>query len=161
MTITLKEKELTAVGISIAAGCKPCTHFHVRKAREADASTAEIKQAIADALFVRRGAADIMETYGLAELGEQHPAAEAERLNSADRMRELVCIGAAFGVNCVSTLRVHLDAAERVGISHEDVDTVVKLSVFIKGKAASHVERLAESVKKPEAVYEKELSACC
>jgi len=161
MTITLKEKELTAVGISIAAGCKPCTHYHVRKAREADASTVEIKQAIADALLLRRAAADIMETHGLAELGEQQPAAEAVQLDTADRVRELVCIGAAYGVNCVSSLQVHLDAAERVGISRDDVDTVVKLSAFIKGKAASHVERLAESVKKPEMVYEKEVSACC
>jgi hypothetical protein len=33
--------------------------------------------------------------------------------------------------------------------------------VMEKGKAASHVEHLAESVKKPEIVYENEVSACC
>ena len=31
-----------------------------------------------------------------------------------------------------------------MGISHDDITTVVKLSAFIKGKAASHVEHLAE-----------------
>jgi AhpD family alkylhydroperoxidase len=49
-----KEKELAAVGISIAAGCKPCTDFHVKKAREVGASEAEIKQSMSDAVSVRR-----------------------------------------------------------------------------------------------------------
>jgi hypothetical protein len=48
-----------------------------------------------------------------------------------------------------------------VGISHDEITTIVKLSAFIKGKAASHVEHLAESLDKPEAAYEKAVSACC
>ena len=161
MTITSKEKELAAVGISIAAGCKPCTDFHVKKARESGGSDAEIKQAISDALSVRRTATDIMAAYGLAHLGGPKPARVAEPEGATNRVRELVCIGAAFGVNCVSSLKVHLDAAERAGISHEEITTIIKLSAFIKGKAASHVEHLAESLKKPDAVYEQQVSACC
>ena len=41
---------------------------------------------------------------------------DPERIGKTDRVRELVCIGAAFGVNCVSTLKVHLEAAESVGM---------------------------------------------
>ncbi len=158
MAITPKEKELAAVGISIAAGCKPCTDFHVRKVRELGASDAEIQQAMTEALSVRRAAADVMEAYGLARLEGREPAEDLQRTNGADRVKELVCIGAAFGVNCVSSLRIHLDSAERVGISHDDIGTIVKLSAFIKGKAASHVERLAE---KPEVAYGQQVSACC
>lgn len=163
MAITLKEKELAAVGIAVAAGCKPCTDFHVKKVREAGASDAEIKQAMTYAFAVRRGATDIMEAHGLAHLGEREtePAFRPERVDTPDRMKELVCIGAAFGVNCVSSLKTHLEAAMSVGVSHEEIATIVKLSAFIKGKAASHVEHLAESLEKPEAAYEKEVSACC
>ena len=161
MSITAKEKELAAVGISVAAGCKPCTDFHLRKVRESGASDAEIKQAISHALSVRRSATDIMETYGLAHLEGRKPASDLEHASTTDRVHELVCVGAAFGVNCVSSLKVHLDAAERAGISHEEIAMIVKLSAFIKGKAASHVEHLAESLKKPEVVYEQEVSACC
>lgn len=57
--------------------------------------------------------------------------------------------------------KIHLEAAERAGISHEDIGTIVKLSAFIKGKAASHVEHLAESLDKPEVAYGQEVSACC
>ena len=47
MTLRLKEKELAAVGV--VTGCKPCTDYHVKAAREARASDEEIKQAVADA----------------------------------------------------------------------------------------------------------------
>ena len=161
MTITSKEKELAAVGISIAAGCKPCTDFHVKKVRELGASNAEIKQAMSDALSVRRGATDIMEAYGFAHLGGPKPTEGSERVGATDRVKELVRIGAAFGVNCVSSMKIHLEAAESAGISHDDISAIVKLSAFIKGKAASHVERLAESLEKPEAAYGQEVSACC
>ena len=161
MTITTKEKELAAVGMSVATGCKPCTDFHVKAARKSGASDAEIKQAISDALAVRRGATEIMEAYGLAHLGERRPEVGPDHTGTTDRVKELVCIGAAFGVNCVSSLKAHLDAAESVGISHDEIAMIVKLSAFIRGKAASHVEHLAESLDKPEAAYEKAVSACC
>jgi AhpD family alkylhydroperoxidase len=161
MAITQKEKELAAVGISVATGCKPCTDFHVKKVREVGASDSEINQAMADAFFVRRSATEMMEAYGLARIGNNNPPSEPEASGKTDRVKELVCIGAAFGVNCVSSLKTHLQAAERVGISHEDIGTIVKLSAFIKGKASSHVEHLAESLEKPETVYEKAVSACC
>lgn len=161
MAITPKEKELAAVGISLAAGCMPCTDVHVRKARESGASDEEIKQAMNDALSVRRGAADIMEAYGFAHLGGRKPADDSTHAETADRVKELVCIGAAFGVNCVTCLKTHLEAAERAGISHDEITMIVKLSEFIKGKAASHVQHLAESLEKSEEVYEQEVSACC
>lgn len=161
MAITSKEKELAAVGISIAAGCKPCTDFHVKKVREFGASDAEIRQAIDDALSVRRGAADIMEAYGFALLQARNSAEDLPQAGTTERVKELVCIGAAFGVNCVSSLKTHLEAAERAGVSHEDIGTIVKLSAFIKGKAASHVEHLAENLDKPEVTYGQQVGACC
>ena len=161
MAITPKEKELAAVGMSVATGCKPCTDFHVKAARTSGATDTEIRQAMSDALAVRRDAAEIMEAYGLTRLGEGRPGVDPDRIGTTTRVKELVCIGAAFGVNCVSTLKAHLEAAESVGISHDEITTIVKLSAFIKGKAASHVEHLAESLEKPEAAYEKAVSACC
>jgi AhpD family alkylhydroperoxidase len=161
VTITPMEKELAAVGMSVATGCKPCTDFHVKAARKSGASEEEIKQAMTDAFAVRRGATEIMEAFGLAHFPGSKPAFDPERVGKTDRVKELVCIGAAFGVNCVSTLKAHLEAAESVGISHDEITTIAKLSAFIKGKAASHVEHLVESLDKPEAAYEKAVTACC
>jgi len=56
----------------------------------------------------------------------------------------VVFIGAAFGLNCVSSLKHHLDASKTVGVTQEEATEVAKLAVFVKQKAASHVERIFE-----------------
>ncbi len=65
-----------------------------------------------------------------------------------NRVRELVSVGAAFGVNCTSNLKEHLVAAETVGISQEEVAEIAKLAAFIKERAASHVGRLVRTPEK-------------
>jgi len=145
MTITTKEKELAAVGISVASGCEPCTNYHVKAVREAGASDEEIKQAVADALRVRKSATDFMKTHALALLGQEGSHCHTNSPGSVNRVRELVSVGAAFGVNCTSNLKEHLAAAETVGISQEEVVEIAKLAAFIKERAASHVERLVRT----------------
>ena len=142
MAITSTEKELAAVGISVASGCKPCTNYHVKAAREADASDEDIKQAMIDALAIRRIATEMMQRHALSRLGEAEPHDSSEEMGETNRTRELVFIGAAFGVNCVSSLKHHLDASKTVGITQEEAAEVAKLAVFVKQKAASHVERI-------------------
>ena len=145
MAITAKEKELAAVGISVASGCKPCTNYHVKAAYEAGASNQEMKQAVADALSVRKSATDFMEAHALARLGQEGSHRHADGPDPLNRVRELVSVGAAFVVNCTSNLKEHLAAAETVGISQEEVAEIVKLAAFIKERAASHVERLVRT----------------
>jgi AhpD family alkylhydroperoxidase len=141
MAITVKEKELTAVAISVATGCKPCTDYHVKAVREAGASDDEIRQAVADALSVRQSATAIMARHALAHLGKVGAETENQATEQTDRIKTLVAIGAAFGVNCVSNLEEHLATAEAVGISQEDIVKVTRLAAYIKKRAASHVER--------------------
>ena len=143
MALRLKEKELAAVGISVVTGCKPCTDYHVKAAREARASDEEIKQAVADALAVRRSATEIMKDYALAKLGAEAHGSDGGGADETNRVKELVSVGAAFGVNCVLSLEQHLTAAANAGVSQEEIAKIVRLAAFIKGRAASHVERLA------------------
>ena len=147
MAITVKEKELAAVGISVASGCKPCMNYHVKAVREAGASDEEIKQAVAVALSVRESATDIMKAHALTRLGQEGSHSHAEGPGSMNRVRELVSVGAAFGVNCTSNLKQHLAAAETVGISQVELKEIAKLAAFIKERAASHVERLVGTPK--------------
>ncbi len=48
-----KEKELVAVGASVAAGCIPCTRYHIEEVRATGATTDEITHAIEAALCVK------------------------------------------------------------------------------------------------------------
>ena len=151
MAIIPKEKELVAVGISVAAGCKPCTDHHVTVARKARASDAEIRQAVATALAVRRRTAEIMEAHASTHFGEDWPLSVQHLIGESTRMMELVSVGAAFAVNCVSSLEKHLAAAETAGVSQEEISQIVKLAAFIKVRAASHVERLVGMAKEEAA----------
>ena len=142
MPITPKERELTAVGVSVASGCKPCTNYHIKAARESGASDDEIRQAVTDALRVRSRATGMMESHALSRLGEAEQQDSAVISGDTNRVKELISVGAAFGVNCVSSLKIHIAAAETVGVSQEELAEIVKLAAFVKKRAASHVERL-------------------
>ncbi len=52
-------------------------------------------------------------------------------------MTELVSVAAAFTVSCTSSLDKHLAAARSVGVSDDEIQEVVDLARFIKGKADS------------------------
>ena len=159
MTLSAKEKELVAVGVSVAAGCKPCTNYHVKEVRKTGADDKEILQAVEDALEVRRAAVDVMENHALHQLGQLGAGGteeESEKVEAPERIRQLVRIGAAFAVNCPSSLNRHLTAGAACAISQEEAKAVAKLTTFIRGKAISHVEKLipveeqTETEKEPE-----------
>ena len=147
MAVNPKEKELTAVGISVAAGCKPCTNYHVKEACQTGASDEEMKRAAVAALDVREGATGIMRFHVLARLGEGgdggDPGGDSGGAGETDRIKVLVSVGAAFAVNCTSSLKKHLAAAESLGISPDDIAEIVELAAFIKGMAVHHAERAA------------------
>lgn len=142
MTLRLKERELVAVGASVAAGCKPCTDYHFKAARKAKLTDREIRQAIDDAMCVRQNALEVMKAYGLHHLGETEQADDCGCNEPTTRIKELVSIAAAFAVNCTANLERHLAAANTLDVSSEEIQDVIKLAGFIKGKAASHVEKM-------------------
>ena len=69
MTITTKEKELAAVGISVAAGYRPCLDCNFKAVGRAGASDDEIRSAMLDGAAVRAAASQIMADFALAHLG--------------------------------------------------------------------------------------------
>jgi len=137
MPLSAKERELVAVGISLAAGCKTCTNFHFKKVRGAGASDEEIEQAMTDAIAVRDKAKRIMEWHGLRLLGLGKARDDEDASLETNRMTELVSVGAAFAVNCTSSLEKHLAAARDIGVADDEIEAVLDLSRFIKGKADS------------------------
>ncbi len=146
MSLNFKEKELVAVGASVAAGCKPCTNYHFKKVQEAGAFDEEIKQAISDATSMRDSAKRIMEAHALKHLGIVEDVDENDGSENTTRIKELVSVASAFAVNCTSNLEKHIALAQNVGISDSEIKSVLELALFIKGKASSHVDRIAERI---------------
>lgn len=140
MAWTDKEKELVSVGISVAAGCRPCTKYHFKHAREL-ASDDEIRLAIDAAISVRKQAAVNMESFAITNLvsgGE----GDSKSIQGDDRIGVMVRLGAAYAVNSTADLEIQLQAADSIGISGDELQAIAKLAGFIRGKAISHVEKL-------------------
>jgi 4-carboxymuconolactone decarboxylase len=52
--LTLRDRELVALGAALAANCIPCVEFHIPKAREAGISDAELSEVLTLADKVRQ-----------------------------------------------------------------------------------------------------------
>lgn len=53
-TLSLRDRELVALGAALASNCVPCIEFHVPAARKAGLSDAEIAEAVAVADRIRQ-----------------------------------------------------------------------------------------------------------
>jgi len=138
-----KEKELFAVGTSVAAGCKPCTDYHFKKALEAGATNEEITLAMTIAVSVRQSATENMEAFALSHLNPDLDIPDPAKLPQHTRIGALAAVGAAFAVNSTSDLGAHLDVARATGISDDELKAALKLAAFIKKMGASHVVKMA------------------
>lgn len=158
--LTQKEKELVAVGASIAAGCQPCATHHFKAVRQAGATEAEIRQAVADALCVRNSATKIMT--GLAEkhLGNGL-AVEEPCWSSKPLIGELVSIGAALAVNCTTNLEIHLRAARTVGATGRQIQTALGVARAIKKAAEQKAEAITTPVAELAGFVEAESDGGC
>ena len=68
MTVSPKKKEMVAVGISVAGGCKPYTDHHVTVARKARATDEDIRQIVKLAVFIKgRAASHVEKLVGVSE----------------------------------------------------------------------------------------------
>ena len=58
--LTLKQKELIALAVSLGAGCEPCYETHLEKAKKLGNTDEEIREAIAVAELVAAGKVRMM-----------------------------------------------------------------------------------------------------
>ncbi len=144
MSLSFKEKELVNIGASVATGCKPCTDYHFKKVRESSATDEEIKRAISDAVAVRDVAREIIASHGLKHLGVVSEEEKGPCAGPTTRIKELVSVGAAFAVNCTTCLGRHIAVSRTVGITDDEIDSVLDAALFIKGEAAHYVGRIAK-----------------
>lgn len=132
--VTALDKELVAVAISVAAGCRPCTTHHLGAARKVGASEPALEKAIAAAVAVRTGATEGMRRHALGLEAE----AEGCGCGAADLWEELASLGASLAVNCTRNIDEHLATARRLGATAEDLEMVFASVESIRARAISH-----------------------
>jgi AhpD family alkylhydroperoxidase len=139
--LTRKEKGLISVGASVAAGCQPCTAFHIRAALEAGASEVEIRQSVEVALRVREDAVAIMAGVAAKHLGAAQPE-DNQLAYSKSTIDELVALSAAFAINCTTSLTYHINAAQLTEATEQQIQIALGISRSIKKTAARQVEAM-------------------
>lgn len=136
MPMTNLEKELVALAISVAAGCRPCVTHHLVEVRKAGADDNAIEQAVAGAVCVRKAATEGMRRHALGLV----PVNGGCGCAASDPLVELIALGAALSVNCTAETDKHLTAARSLGVSQDQLDEVFALAAMIRSKAIGHAE---------------------
>ena len=122
--------------------------YHLKKVREAGASLEEIEKAIHDAIAVRDIAQSISEHHGLERLGIAKELNGLQTISETSRITELVSIGAAFAVNCTSSLEKFITSSKKLGITDAEIQSILDSAMFIKDEAAHYVEQIGKIKKK-------------
>jgi AhpD family alkylhydroperoxidase len=156
--LSYKEKELVAIGVAVAAGCIPCTQYHMNAVTEAGATKDEITNAIDAALCVKGSTTGIMQKVAYAALGMPTEDPASCCAGPTDRVKELVSIGAAVAVNCPTNFRKHVEAGCAVGVQDDEIHLVVGIAKMIRGKAIENVDTAAASV---SASPHPQTESCC
>jgi AhpD family alkylhydroperoxidase len=137
-----EEKCLVGLGASVAAGCQPCTSYHVKTGRDAGVSELGIRLAVEAALAARASATQDMARYAEAEQGSI-PVVEAGFRADRKRLVALISVSAAFAANCVAEVEVQAREARAQGADDAQILAALALGRRVAQAAASKVEAAA------------------
>jgi AhpD family alkylhydroperoxidase len=129
--LTEKEKELIAIGASVAAGCQPCTEYHVKAARSAGVCDRSLTLAVETALAVRQSATRTMDEWAEQCQGARPQLDDGFRVEKR-LVAELTAVAAAFAVNSVPDLRARLQSACECGATAEQIRSAIATAGAIK-----------------------------
>ncbi len=162
-TLSLKDRELIALGASVAATCQPCTVYHVKAAREAGLAETEIREAVNTALLVREASTEAMA--GLADqLIEKRCPSEAACSPQSTLTGGLVMLASAFAINCTSGLPGLMAAARELGASDPLLQETLLIARVVKkesGKKAAAATQAFFEGTDPDACDPEAESAAC
>jgi AhpD family alkylhydroperoxidase len=139
--LTDRERALVALGASVAAGCEPCTAYHVKAARGAGACDRSVALAVATALAGRNGATRIMGEWAERCQGSQ-PELDAEFLDQKRLITYLTSIATAVAVNSAPDLQRHLAAAGESGARLEQIQSAIEIARQVKRTAEDKIEAI-------------------
>lgn len=137
------EKEMIALGASVAAGCQPCTLHHIEAARAAGTCDKGMTLAVAVAADVGREAAEEMEAWGFEQLGGTADLPD-DWLTQRKLIHALVSAAAAFAVNSVPEFRRYAEEAHYNGATDRQIQLAVSIARKIKGAASEKIEAVAQ-----------------
>jgi AhpD family alkylhydroperoxidase len=158
-SLTARERELVALAASVAAGCRPCTEYHVAQARSASVDDDDLREAVAAAFRVREDCRAEMAELARRLVGG--PEAGTAARSAGGLLDELMCLAASFAVNSSHGFERHLENAMAAGATRREIAVAVSIARAVRTTAGEKLEALvtgistdasAASVCRPDAV---------
>ena len=127
VTLSEHQRALVGIGACVGAGCVTCLDHHVAEARALGLDDAAILHAIEDAECVKRSAYEEAVAHAREVLGLVTPP-PLDCCSESSPERELVWLGSAIAASAARQTRKHLDAAHALGITEDQIASVIALA---------------------------------
>ena len=132
------------ISTSIAAGCQPCTKYHINKCKKTLISVDEINDVIKKTQHIYNNAIVIMTTKALADVNNENYCINKSTIDNTDRINTFIGIAVSYTVNNTTLLRDFLSLADHLEISNNEISEIIEITKFIYAKAKAHVDLLYE-----------------
>ena len=150
--LSQKEKELIAVGGSVAAGCVKCSHYHFRQAFEQGANQDEVLRTVIGATEVINDSVEILQRTAYDLMDIERDKATTGTNEPTDSLAALIKLAAAVAANNVANTKRYIEAADQLGASSAEIHLAIKLAKVIRNRAGEFVdEEIEEFVVEPVA----------
>ena len=164
LTKVLSKKEIQQVylGASIAAGCRPCTKYHLKNSSEAGLTDIEINKTIALTISIRDNATRYMESLAYNRKAVKNEVAKKQ--DSLNRDEILVGIAVNYAVNFPSSLEDYISTGKNSGLDESELSEIIKISKSVIEMARAHTDMVTDkrgNVQQKDNTNKKDCCSSC
>ena len=142
--LTAREREIVNLGTSIAAGCQPCTKYHVKKCLEAGISDTLICDVTKKTKQICILAIEIMteNVFKTLSIGENKEV--LTHLGMDSKTEILIGLAASYSMNSIILFEIFLNHATAQEMGEKQISELIEITRFIHCKAKAHVDMLCD-----------------
>jgi AhpD family alkylhydroperoxidase len=142
--LTAREREIVNLGTSIAAGCQPCTKYHVKKCLEAGISDTLICDVAKKTKQICIQAIEIMtqKVFTTLNISQNKEILNYSRMDNKTEI--LIGLAASYSMNSTLLFEVFLTHAAIQEIGEQQISELIEISSFIHDKAKAHVDLICD-----------------
>jgi AhpD family alkylhydroperoxidase len=142
--LTAKEREIVNLSTSIAAGCQPCTKYHVKKCTEAGISDALILDVTKKTKQICNQAIEIMteKIYTTMNIGRNKEILTHLEIDSKTEI--LIGLAASYSMNSTVLFEMFIGHAATQEIGEQQLSELIEINRFIHDKAKAHLDILCD-----------------
>ena len=159
-TLSGLEKTQVALAAAMGAGCRTCADNLYPMFQSLGASTDEIERAFSEGLGTRESATALMRHKAHSLMGRVPRAGTPGITESGGRTAELMRIGAGVAANSAPTVVHHIERAQSLGATREEIQLAIGIARMVRSKAQGFSDAEIDRIYAKEPVAEVPQVSC-